>query len=267
MKTRAVVLAALGLGGCSVVIELDDYDAAVGSGGANGTSSGATATSTSATSATGSTSSIVGAGGAPPCGDGQLLPAALLQEPFDEGAPQTFAGCGAQTGGVLHFDLPASGDLWCVSQSLDAYCLSTSSITMKVPQAATAPIPGLQTWVILDEVGGTGSFSLLLEGNGFALNGQKDGTSGSIPLVSGTYDEFQNVWWKIAGEDGELVFSTSTDAVMWDERGRGDPVISLDAVRITIGANRYFNPDHPGSANLPADSTVVDCLNMPGACP
>jgi len=138
---------------------------------------------------------------------------------------------------------------------------------VKVSEAATAPIPGLQTWLILDEVVGGGSFTVLLEGNGFGLGGQKDGTPVSIPLQSSSYDEFQNVWWRLAGEDGQIVFSTSSDGLTWNERGRGDPVISLDAVRITIGANRYFNRDHPGSANLPADATVIDCLNMPGACP
>jgi hypothetical protein len=269
MRSASVLLAALALafGGCSVVIELDDYDAAVGAGGSNAATGGTGTPVSSGTGLTSSTSSVSGGGGAPPCGNGELLPAALFQEPFDEGAPATFVGCGSQTGGVLHFDLPASGDLWCVSQSVDAYCLTTSSITMKVPQAATAPIPGLQTWIILDEVGSTGSFTVLLEANAFGLGGGKDGNSVSIPIQSYSYDEFQNVWWRLAGEDGQIVFSTSTDGLAWGERGRGDPVMSLDAVRITIGANRYYNPEHPGSANLPADSTVFDCLNMPGACP
>ena len=93
MDKIAALVAALGLGGCSFVYTLEEYSTE-GAGGAT-----AATTITGATGSAGSTSitSTTGAGGAPPCGTGEYLPAALLQETFDEGEHRV---AGAQLGGA-----------------------------------------------------------------------------------------------------------------------------------------------------------------------
>jgi len=251
--------AAGGIAGCSFAFPLDDYDRGDGSGGAAETNS-------SSSSSTG-VGGADGAGGAPPCGAGLYPPAATLLDTFDEGGRPTFIGCGLQMGGELEFAMPDSGELYCESQTSIPYCLTASSITLKVPEAVTAPIPGLQTFIWLRAADDSGEVRLLVEANGFGLSGIAGGVDFTIPLVTSSYDMFAAAWWRLAGDAGQLALLTSADGVEWVERGRGDCPLSLDGVFIALAANRYVNRAFPGSADLPAATARFDCLNVPAGCP
>jgi len=255
--------AALALTGCSLVYPLDDYDRG-GTGGGSSASASGSSVQSGATSTAPSTGSG-GEGGAPPCGAGIYPPATTLVDTFDDAASQQFFGCAQQTGGELRVDLPASGDLYCISESELPYCMAASSITFQVVEAATASIPGMQTWIIFRAADDSGNLSLLIEGNGFRLLGDASGTPFEIDIPNGTYDPFTNVWFRVAGEAGDAILSTSPDALTWTERGRGPCPLDLDGVFVAFGANRYFNAMFPESANLPAETARFDCLNTP--CP
>jgi hypothetical protein len=247
------------LAGCSLVYPLGEYDEGSGGSGSGTSTSSASDVSSSMSSSSGSS----GAGGAAPCGAGLYPPAHTLVESFDPAGTPSFLGCGQELNGELQFVLPASGDLYCTSDTQIPYCLTDSSISLKVPQAATASIPGMQTFIVLTPANGTGEIRLLLEGNGFRLY-----SSAGETLVSDVpYDPFSAAWWQLRGEGGELVLSTSSDGITWDERGRGTSSLTLDGVFVTLGANRYYNPAFPDSAMLPAETAAFDCYNVAAPCP
>jgi hypothetical protein len=123
----------------------------------------------------------------------------------------------------------------------------------------------MQTWIICRAVDDSGDLSLLIEANGLRIFGIADGTPFEIDIPQNTYDPFTNIWFRIEGEAGEVVFSTSPDASSWTERGRGPSLLDLDGVFVSFGANRYFNAMFPESADLPAETARFDCLNV--ACP
>lgn len=256
------------VGGCSLVYPLDEYDGGLGGAGASTEATGSTSTTGTGSSTTGSTG---GGGGAPPCGSGLYPPAASLVDTFDRGGDANFFGnCGGaqiQVGGELRFDLPAMGDLYCDATSRIPYCLESSSITVKVPEAATAPIPGMQTWIVLTPADSSGEARLLVEGNGFGLSGNVGVMPFDVPIANGAYDPFAAAWWRLAGEGGEIVLSTSPDGLTWTERGRGSVPLNLDGVFVSFAANRYYNAAFPESANLPAETARFDCYNKTSGCP
>lgn len=249
--------------GCSLAFPLEDYDngSSATGGGAGGSATGTTTSTTATGGGNGG-----GGGGALVCGSGLFPPATSLVDTFEEGGPQNFFGCGVQVGGELRFDLPATGEEYCESTSEIPYCLTSSSITVKVPEAATAPIPGMQSWIILTQTDGSGEVRLLVEGNGFGLMGSADGQPFSVRIQNASYDPFSAAWWRLSGEGGELVLSTF-DGQSWNERVRAAIPLSLDGVFVGFAANRYINDFFPESANLPAETLRFDCYNAFGSCP
>jgi hypothetical protein len=260
-------VAALGLLGssCTLVYPLDEYDGGLGAGGSTSATGETTGVSTASSSTGG------GQGGAPPCGSGLYPPAASLVDTFDVGGDQNFFGtCGGApilVEGELRFDLPPTGMLYCDATSRIPYCLESSSITVKVPEAATAPIPGMQTWIVLTPADSSGEVRLLVEGNGFGLMGTAGGMPFELPIANAAYDPFAAAWWRLAGEGGELVLSTSPDGQTWDERVRGAVPVALDGVFVSFAANRYYNDAFPESASLPAETARFDCYNKTSGCP
>lgn len=202
-----------------------------------------------------------------PCGSGLYPPAASLTDTFDEGGDPNFFGCGEQVGGELRFDTPATGEEYCQSDTSIPYCFSSSGITVKVPEAVVAPIPGMQTWIVLRAADDSGEIRLLVEGNGFGLFGNAGGESFTIPIASNSYDPFSAAWWRLSGDAGDVVLETSPDAVAWTERGRGQSPLTLDGLFIGIATNRYVNRAFPESADLPAETARFDCLNVTTDCP
>jgi hypothetical protein len=264
-RSSWVVALLLVCSGCSLAFPLEDYDNGTGTtgGGAGGspmtTSSASTGTATSSTG-------VGGGGGAPPCGSGLYPPAASLVDTFDEGGVENFVGCGQQVGGELRIDLPDTGTLWCESSAQIPYCLSSSSLTVKVPEAATASIPGMQSWIILTQADGSGVLRLLVEGNGFGIMGDAGGQPFQVAIQNASYDPFSAAWWRLEGDGGAVVLSTS-DGATWTERARGTVPLSLDGVFVALVGNRYVNPAVPESADLPAETLRFDCYNAFGNCP
>ncbi len=259
-------LAAVTCAGCSLAFPLDAYDQ--GDGAAGGGAAGPTGGSpTSTGGAGGGDQGGSAAGGAAPCGSGLYPPASTLIDTFDEGAEPNFFGCGDQIGGELRFDTPATGQEYCPSDTSIPYCFSASSITVKVPEAVTAPIPGMQTWVVLRAADDSGEIRLLVEGNGFGLSGTANDVPFDIDLGASSYDPFAAAWWRLFGENGEIGLSTSPDGVEWTERGRGPSPLTLDGLFIGFHTNRYVNRFFPESADLPAETARFDCLNVTTGCP
>ncbi|MEJ7732519.1 MAG: hypothetical protein WKG00_25350 [Polyangiaceae bacterium] len=256
------LLTTVALGGCSLIRSLDDYDR--GTGGAS--SSDSTSGSSSSGVSTSGSGGGGGEGGLAGCESSLYPPAVSLVDTFDDPDPskQNFFGCAEQVDGELRVALPDSGDFYCTSSSDLPYCLTSSSFTFQIVEAASASIPGMQTWIILRTADDTGSISLLVEGNGLQLLATVGGRSTPIPIPSSTYDPFTNIWFRLQGDAGDIVLSTSADAEAWTERGRGPALLDLDGVFLELGANRYYNETFPDSAALPAETARFDCLNAPG---
>jgi hypothetical protein len=262
-RLRSTLLVALlgtsALASCSLVRPLDDYDR--GAGGAS--SSGATGGSSSSGTATSGSAGGGGEGGMTGC-ESSLYPLAItLVDTFDDPDPskQNFFGCADQVDGELRVALPDTGDVYCTSTSDLPYCLTTSSFTFQLVEAASASIPGMQTWIIVRAADDTGTISLLIEGNGLQLLVAIGDRSSAIPIPNSTYDPFMDIWFRLEGNAGDVVLSTSADAEAWTERGRGPALLDLDGVFLELGANRYYNEAFPDSATLPAETARFDCLN------
>lgn len=258
-----LALTALASAGCSLAFPLDAYD--------EGSEGGAGPQSASSTSSSppvgGAGDGGADGGGAPPCGTGLYPPAVTLVDTFDEGGEPNFFGCGQQVGGELRFDTPATGEEYCQSDTSIPYCFASSSITVKVPEAVTAPIPGMQTWIVLRAADDSGEIRMLVEANGFGLMGTANDVPFDIDIPSPSYDPFAAAWWRVFGENGEIGLATSPDGIEWTERGRGACPLSLDGLFIGFHTNRYINPAFPGSADLPAETARFDCLNVTSGCP
>jgi hypothetical protein len=259
-----LALAALASAGCSLAFPLDDYDQGDGGGGPGPQSASSTSSSPTAG---GAGVGGDGSGGAAPCGSGLYPPAATLIDTFDEGGEPNFFGCGQQVGGELRFDTPAFGHEYCDSNTSIPYCFISSGITVKVPEAVTAPIPGMQTWIVLRAADDSGEIRMLVEANGFGLSGTANEVPFNIELSPTSYDPFSAAWWHLFGENGEIGLATSPDGVEWTERGRGPSPLSLDGVFIGLHTNRYVNTSFPESADLPAETARFDCLNVTAGCP
>jgi hypothetical protein len=257
---RAQIALVLACSGCSLAFPLDAYDEGETAGGAG------PQTSTSSMPPLGGSGGGE-TGGAAPCGSG-LYPAALtLTDTFDEGGEPNFFGCGQQVGGELRFQTPATGDEYCQSDTSIPYCFSNSSITVKVPEAVTAPFPGMQTWIVLRAADDTGDIRMLVEANGFGLMGTANGVEFDIHIPTPSYDPISAAWWRVFGENGEIGLATSPDGIEWTERGRGPCPLTLDGLFIGFHTNRYFNEFFPESADLPAETARFDCVNLTTGCP
>lgn len=264
LRRAPLALVVMACAGCSLAFPLDAYDEGDSAGGAGPQ----TASSTSSSPTVGGSDAGGGAGGgAPPCGSGLYPPAETLVDTFDEGGEPNFFGCGQQVGGELRFDTPDTGEEYCQSDTSIPYCFASSSITVKVPEAVTAPIPGMQTWVVLRAADDTGEIRMLVEANGFGLMGTANDVPFDIEIASSSYDPFSAAWWRIFGENGEIGLATSPDGVEWTERGRGPCPLTLDGLFIGFHTNRYINPAFPESADLPAETARFDCLNVTTGCP
>ncbi|MFO0553905.1 MAG: hypothetical protein U0271_36325 [Polyangiaceae bacterium] len=253
------------LTGCSLAFPLDGYDEGTGASAAGG--AGGTQT-TNSTNSSGPSGGAGGTGGGPGvCGSGLYPPASTFTDSFDENETPQFLGCGVQTGGELVFDMPTTPPHFCASEAPYPLCLVNSAFTVKVPQAATVQIPGVQTTIHFVAADSSGEMLLLLEGNGFALFGTAGGQDFDIPIPNGSYDPFAAAWWRLEGVDGQLSFQTSSNGTDWVERVRADVPLSLDGLTVELGANRYYNDAFPQSADLPATSAHFDCVNLAGNCP
>ena len=107
---------------------------------------------------------------------------------------------------------------------------------------------------------------LLVEGNGFGLSGEADGQPFDVPIQNGSYDKYSAAWWRLEGNDGEVVLRTY-NGTEWTERARGAVPLSLDGVFVSLIGHRYVNPAVPASADLPAETLLFDCYNAFGSCP
>jgi hypothetical protein len=202
-----------------------------------------------------------GAGGSSgACGSFAHAAVSSLSDDFGNGsaAPNwnpIGGGCVHEAGGQL-VAAPVASDDFCYYESVDPFHLSCDELAVKVPQAATQVV-GVQTFIYLTPDDGSDPLILLLEDNEFSW-GTESG-SGNV-AISGQYDSTTDVWWKLRETGGEQIFETSLDGSNWDERGRGANLISLDAVRVGIGAGAWQSVPTPGNARF-------DCYNMPAPCP
>lgn len=157
-------------------------------------------------------------------------------------------------GDLLAQPTPDASNDFCHVWTAAFYHLTCDSLTFKVAEA-TDDVLGAQTFVYIDTP--SGMLMLIKESAGFQLGAPDD--SGVAPLSLGPYNAAQDVWWRLRETDGRLYFETSADGVTWNMRGSEPDPVSLDKVRIAIGAGVYKPVAMPGQARF-------RCYNLLGSC-
>jgi hypothetical protein len=201
--------------------------------------------------------------GGPTCGTFDGGPASALVTPFDSDSGMSTGwasvnGCATEKGGAL-VAAPVPGQVsFCKYYTTGYYHLTCDSVTVKVPQTTTQE-NGVQTFIYLVAENTSTSVQLVLEGGNFVL-----GTATApVPLSAG-YDPTTDVWWRLSGLSGseagtgQIEFDTSPDGRTWTVKGSGDVPMSLDSVRIELGAGE----ENEGGVADPGQARFA-CYDVP----
>lgn len=151
-------------------------------------------------------------------------------------------------GGELYVDAPANAGAFGSCQARRWYLFDDSGVSLRV-SGPSGPGSGLEGNLRVDLTDGS---SYRVEAlNGIMVFDRKvDATSTEIFRVD--YDPAEHAWWRFAERDGAVVFFTSRDGELWEERasdGRGLPAAPV-YVRPVVEGWADDMREQPGAIKL-----------------
>jgi hypothetical protein len=251
-----ILLLCLCASGCSLAFPLSEYD--------EGNASSATTGGAASGGDGGSDGGAGGQGGGAEGGGGQggvgLAECGVFSNSGTSDVEFDFEGtlpsslvphgsCISYEGGEVVF-APASVGDYCWLELAGSRHLTCDSFTVRLSESGSQAL-GMQRFIYIRAVDGSGELNLLQESGGFNLD---------LIGSGGPFDPTKDFWWRLRATDRLLVFETSEDGITWNERVSGAPPFSLDEVTIQFGAGMWQDVGTPGQAQY-------DCLNLAGSCP
>jgi hypothetical protein len=146
---------------------------------------------------------------------------------------------------------PTGDPGYCYFQTASTYHLACDSFTVKVDEV-TASAMTVQTliYVSVGEFAEQRGLTVVLENNTLSVFENNDPNS----IISSS-DNGER-WWKLAGNHGDVILSTSPDGATFTALGRHSTSVPLDEVKIALAAGIYQDPyPEPGEAKY-------DCFNL-----